>query len=176
MPHMNAAIDLLRLALLTSAMLCLGLASINDLATRTIPDRSAFALLLIGLVLRLIDGTASVALALSATVLAWAALCWRFGWIGGGDVKLLAACAWMVPPPWVPDLLLAIALAGGLLAGFYLVLHRMTAARRLPRPAGRRRSLAVRVLRAERWRLMRRPSLPYGCAIAAGTLITLVHP
>lgn len=173
---MNATIDLLRLALLTSAMLCLGWASINDLAARTIPDLSAFALLLIGLVLRLIDGTASVALALSATVFIFAALCWRSGWVGGGDVKLLAACAWMVPPPWVPDLLLAIGLAGGLIAVFYLILHRMTAACRLPRPAGRRRSLAVRVLRAERWRLMRRPSLPYGCAIAAGTLITLVHP
>ena len=142
MLHMNAAIDLLRLALLTSAMLCLGWASINDLAARTIPDLSAFALLLIGLVLRLIDGTASVALALSATVFVFAALCWRSGWVGGGDVKLLAACAWLVPPPWVPDLLLAIGLAGGLLAVFYLIPHRMTAACRLPRPARLGRRLA----------------------------------
>lgn len=176
MSHLTAAVDLLRPALMVAAALCLGLASLNDLATRTIPDVAAVALLLVGIVLRLVDGTAAVAFALSLTVFAFAAMFWRCGWIGGGDVKLLAACSWMVPPPLLPDLLLTIALAGGLLAGCYLALHHVTASCLPPRPAGRGRSYAMRVLQAERWRLMRRPSLPYGCAIAAGTLITLVRP
>ena len=41
------------------------------------------------------------------------AFCWRRGWLGGGDVKLLAATAVLVPPSLVVNLLLDVALAGG---------------------------------------------------------------
>ena len=34
----------------------------------------------------------------SAAVFALGAVCWRCGWLGGGDTKLLAACAVLVPP------------------------------------------------------------------------------
>jgi Flp pilus assembly protein protease CpaA len=34
-------------------------------------------------------------------------------------------------------------------------------------------SLAVRICHVERWRIQHRPTLPYGCAIAVGTLLTL---
>ena len=56
--------------------------------------------------------------------------CWRQGWIGGGDVKLLSACALLVPPASVPELVLTTAIAGGVLALFYLAPRATAAARR----------------------------------------------
>ncbi|HME26305.1 MAG TPA: A24 family peptidase [Acetobacteraceae bacterium] len=164
---------LLQSYLIAIAAVPLGIASLNDLATRTIPDLASLGLLVVGVAVRLTDGTAVAALAASAAVLLLGALCWRFGWLGGGDVKLLAACAWLVSPALVPQLVLLTALAGGVLACLYLALSWMARASRGPLPAAHPRSLAGRIWRAERWRIRRRAALPYGCAIAVGTLLTL---
>jgi prepilin peptidase CpaA len=96
-------------------------------------------------------------------------MAWRRGWMGGGDVKLLGAAALRVPPYAVPGMLMATALAGGVLALFYLV-----ARRRLARPGGPRpSSLLLRALRAERWRLRRGGPMPYAVAIACGVFFVL---
>jgi prepilin peptidase CpaA len=159
--------------LLVIAAVLLGIASLNDIATRTIPDLAPLGLLVIGVALRLTDGTAAAALFTSAAVLLLGALCWRFGWLGGGDVKLLAACAWLVSPALVPQLVLLTALAGGVLACFYLTLSWMSRVSRAAPRSARPHSLAGRIWRVERWRIRRRPALPYGCAIAVATLFTM---
>jgi prepilin peptidase CpaA len=151
----------------------LAIASLNDIATRTIPDPAPLGLLAIGVVVRLVDGTATAALVASAAVFVIGALCWRFGWLGGGDVKLLAACAWLVSPALVPQLVLLTALAGGVLACLYLALGWMTRALPALTRSSLPHALARRIWRAERWRIRRRAALPYGCAIAVATLFTL---
>ncbi len=148
-------------------------AALHDVAARTVPNWMAMALAAAGLLCRIADGTVLVSLVAGLSVFLAAAFCWRRGWMGGGDVKLLGAVATMVPPGAVFSLLAFIAFAGGALALVYLV-GRIVAGRHRPatpvrRPAG----LPARVLRAESWRMRRGGPLPYACAIAAGVLITL---
>jgi prepilin peptidase CpaA len=153
------------------ALLCI--ASLNDIAVRTIPDIASFGILIIGVSLRLIDGTLFPGIAVSAAVFALGALCWRCGWLSGGDAKLLAACALLVPPVHVPQLVLATALTGGVLACLYLMVGWMTSMWSMPIHAGRSRTFVIRVWRAEWRRARRRGPLPYGCAIAVGAIFTL---
>ena len=144
------------------------------------------------------DGQLLPALFRGGLVFAVAWYCWRRGWIGGGDVKLLTACVLLVPPASVPELMLSTATAGGLLAVCYLALARLlrgnvTSLSAGPGPAGpgsagpgsagsgqvgsvRRHNLLRRVWRAEQRRIHRRLSLPYSCAITAGVLLTLYVP
>jgi prepilin peptidase CpaA len=155
------------------AAIALGFASLHDIATRTIPDVASAGLLVLGIAARLADHAAIAALVTSIAVLVLGAVCWRFGWVGGGDVKLLTAAAWLVPPLLVPQLLLLTALAGGGLACLYLCLGGLAKKSRAPVCAGCSRSLTRRVLHVEWWRIKRRASLPYGCAISIATLIVL---
>ena len=165
---------LLRTAILIIAIILLAVASLNDIATRSIPDFTALGLVIIGIAARLADHSAVAALTGSASVFILGALCWRFGWLGGGDVKLLAACAWLVSPALVPQLVLVTAIAGGVLAlplsGTELRGSGSRPHRRAPNVHG---SLAGRIGTREWWRIKRLASLPYGCAIAFATLLTL---
>lgn len=149
---------------------CLLIASLHDLIARTAPDGAAVALLLAGLALRALQGTLLPGVALGLLVLLLAALCWRRGWMGGGDVKLLAAAAVFIAPRDLLTFIVAVALAGGVLALLYLAARFV-----VPRPpASRPRSLLRRALRAEAWRIRRGGPLPYACAIAAGGLFVLL--
>lgn len=148
-----------------------------DLARRIIPDGISGGVLLAGIGLRLADGAAAVWLwSAAAALLTFMALAlvWRWGLIGGGDVKLLAASVLLVPPAAVPALLLWTSLAGGVLALVYLAAGAV--ARRRGHRSGARppRTILHRVLRIEAWRLRRHGGLPYGCAIAAGALIAFI--
>jgi prepilin peptidase CpaA len=152
------------------AAITLLLASGHDLAFRTVPNWMPVVLLLDGILLRFMGGTLVPGLLAGLLVLLAGAFCWRRGWLGGGDVKLLAATAVLVPPSLVINLLLDVALAGGVLAMIYLAMARLVAS-----PAGIARppGLFRRIRRAELYRVRRRGSLPYASAIAAGTLIVL---
>jgi prepilin peptidase CpaA len=173
MSDASALAPWLQPGLLALVAILLGIASLNDIAVRTIPNMASFGLVVIGVALRLADHNAIFALAASALVFLLGALCWRFGWLGGGDVKLLAACAWLVPPALVPQLVLLTAIAGGILACLYLALGWIARASRAPTHVARPRSLLARIRHAEWWRIRRRAALPYGCAIAVATLVTL---
>jgi prepilin peptidase CpaA len=155
------------------AALALSLAALHDVAVRTIPTIPLIAVLALGVASRLADHDMAAAALSSASVFVLGALCWRFGWLGGGDVKLLAACALLAPPGSVPKLLLLTAIAGGILACLYLVLGLLARGLYAPRSDVRPRSFLLRVVRTELWRIKRLGSLPYGCAISAATLITL---
>jgi prepilin peptidase CpaA len=89
------------------------------------------------------------------------------GMMGGGDVKLAAATALGLSPGSQYGFVVVTALAGGVLALLHLVLRRaLRGARARPPPRGA--GVFQRVLAAERWRIARRGSLPYGVAIACG--------
>ncbi len=150
-------------------MVLLGVA-LHDVAFRTIPNWMPATLLLLGGNIRALEGGLLRGLLACALILLGAGFCWRRGWLGGGDAKLLVACGLLVPPGLVLPMLRDVALAGGALALLYLVLGQVLTPSRSACPA----SLLQRVLRAERHRICRRFPLPYGFAIAAGALLTLL--
>ncbi len=157
---------LLTAAILTAAILAY--AAWTDLATRTIPDHLSLALLLLGLVTRMFEGPNAVLGSLAAATLVGIGFVFLHsrGMIGGGDVKLIAALAVGTAPAALPDLILAIALSGGILGVIYLLLARV-----MPRPELRpQAALPVRVARVEANRIARRGPLPYAVAIAVGTV------
>ena len=116
------------------------------------------------------SGTLMLGLLAGLLVFLAGAFCWRRGWLGGGDVKLLAATAVLVSPSLVVNLLLDVALAGGARAMIYLAMARLVAP---PYTTSRPSGMLRRIRRAELYRIYRRGPLPYASAIAAGTLFVL---
>ena len=138
-----------------------------DLAFRLLPNWVPALLAADGMVLRAVDGTLLPGAAAALAVFAACAVLWRFGLMGGGDVKLFGAAALVVPLPL--SFVATAVLAGGLLALVYLLLRRV-----VPRPAAARPcGLIRRTVRTELWRIRAGRSLPYCCAIAFGAVLTL---
>lgn len=167
MPH-SAPIVLL---LLAGAAL-LAFAALHDIGFRTVPNRVSAALLVLGLLLRLIQGDALAGAACGLGMFVCTYAFWRFGWMGGADVKLLTAAAVFVPPVTVPTLVIGTSIAGGVLALIYILGSRLA-----PRPAAARPvppGLLRRAARCELRRLRRRGPLPYAAAIATGGWLAIV--
>jgi prepilin peptidase CpaA len=146
------------------------MASLNDIATRTISNRLLILLGIAGAAVHVVDGDLIGSLIAATFVFLAAAWCWRRGWMGGGDVKLLGAAALGVAPESVLSFIMAVAISGGLLAILYLVARPLLG----PSIPTRPKSLLARLVRAERWRIRRGGPLPYACAIAAGLLFVIV--
>jgi prepilin peptidase CpaA len=123
-------------------------------------------LALLGLALQVLHGSVLSGILASLIVFVSAAICWRRGWLGGGDVKLLGAAALAIPPGQVAHFVASVALIGAGLALAYLLASRVTPAPGVRRPGG----LVARAIRIECWRIRRGGPLPYACAIAAGFL------
>jgi prepilin peptidase CpaA len=131
-----------------------------DLATRRIPDLLSVAIVGAFVMAAPASGVDLVALGrhllAGAFVFALGALCFSRGWLGGGDVKLLAACAvWLGWDALFP-FALATVMAGGVLAVAVLALRRL--------PPDWRERPPLSVLAAER-------GLPYAVAIAVGAIV-----
>jgi len=146
-------------------------AALHDVIARTIPNGWCAAIALLGLSGRVLDHTFFSGLTAVAAVLALTVICWRSGWLGGGDVKLLGACALAVPPYLVPALVIDTSIAGALLALVYLVARNRVSRPHGPKPA----HLLARAQRVERWRLARGGPLPYAVAIAGAAIVVLVR-
>lgn len=146
------------------------LASLNDIATRTISNKLLIPLGVAGVVAHIGDGQFIGALIAATCVFLGAAWCWHRGWMGGGDVKLLGAASLGVAPGSVLYFVMAVAVAGGGLAILYLIARPLVGPASTVRPQG----FLARVVRAERWRIRRGGPLPYACAIAAGLLLVIV--
>ncbi|MCC6720265.1 MAG: prepilin peptidase [Acetobacteraceae bacterium] len=144
-----------------------------DVLTRLIPNPIPLGLAVLGLSLRVIDGSWPWALLAAGIVGGLALLCWLRGWMGGGDMKLLAACALLVPPMSVFPMVTTVGMAGGGLAVIYMLARRLVPRPAPVPPAQRPRGFLRRALRAERWRLARGAALPYAVAIAIGSLTTV---
>lgn len=111
----------------------------------------------------------------ATTVLGIGMLAWRMRWLGGGDVKLIAALSLWAGPTLTPGLLLAIGVGGGALAAVCLATrHPLVGALLAYLHVG-----AHRLVPAATWsaiaaavpcRIPARPSsdtIPYGVAVAA---------
>lgn len=138
--------------------LLLMLAALEDLWRLQIEDWLSAGVALGALLAVAVDGPAIGLwqnLLLFALVLGFGTLLFVRGWMGGGDVKLLAACALWFDLGFGGKMLVAVALAGGLESLMIMLL------RLFPWSDAQRRRVA--------W-LRKDEALPYGVAIAAGML------
>ncbi|HSB20131.1 MAG TPA: A24 family peptidase [Anaeromyxobacteraceae bacterium] len=141
----------------------LAAAAAADVAWRRVPNALVVVLAAAGLAARLDAGGWRAALLGAggvALVLLLLFPVWSRRALGGGDVKLAAACAAWLTLGDLPVFALATALAGGLVAAAALVLSRGALARsEVPVQAAPAKGRPVRV--------------PYSVAIAAGALVAL---
>ncbi len=168
-PILADALAMLALALLLAA-------AFSDIAVRRIPNPVAALLALTGLLRQALaggGGALGVAALVAAALLLGGALLWLRGVFGGGDVKLLAAASLLLPTALIPAQLLAVALAGGVLALLHLALRPVLGG---VAADARRRGPLRRALRREARRIRRGAPLPYGVAIALGTAFLLLRP
>jgi prepilin peptidase CpaA len=156
------------------------LAAAHDIIARTVPNSVAALLTLTGLGARIMGNSLLTGLIAAVMVFAIAAVCWRRGWLGGGDVKLMAAATLAVPAGHVLTFIVAMSVAGSILAVLYLAAGRTVRTARARAATGlsgesttRPTNLLRRAIRAELWRLRRGGPLPYACAIAAGFTFVL---
>ena len=161
----------------------MGIAAWSDIATRIIPDRVSAGVALAGLCHRALDGIAMLALTVGIASVLFGLLVAAHarGWLGGGDVKLMAAAVLGFTPTGTMRFLMAMAVAGFVLAMLHLLLRRLplhrlkrTLSRATWRRATGRRTTWRRVMAAEGWRIRRHGSLPYGVAIAFGSVWVLL--
>jgi len=146
----------MQLLLTLAAVGLFATAAVTDTRSRKIPNVLPVGLALLGLA-RMVaalaagGGAGAVAadLAAAAAVFAAGAAAFRFGLLGGGDAKLLAAGTLWLGAAALGPFLLATVLAGGLLAVAFLLAGLLR--RRAPGTAA--------------------ASLPYGIAIAAGGIL-----
>ena len=124
MPGMIADILVAGLA----AMLIVAITT--DLRTRIIPNRLNAAIALLAVPFWFFSGLQlwpgiAIQLALAAALFGLFALAFRFGAMGGGDVKLIAALALWLPPAAMLKLLVIMSLAGGALTVAMMLRHRL---------------------------------------------------
>ena len=160
---------------LASAVIVL-LAAWHDVVSRTVPNWMPMVIAGFGIAAAAADDRLLISGGLGLTIFFVAAICWRRGWLGGADVKLLGAIAIVLPPGMVSMFAIAMSLAGAVHAVVYMVARRVVTRPpplALPSPASR--PLLSRALRAERWRISRGGPLPYACAIAFGFLFVVCN-
>lgn len=157
-------------AFLATVCLLLLAACVFDVSFRTIPNWISAALFLLALPFQIRSGHPLFGVGSTATVFLFVFLCWKARWIGGGDVKLLTACSFLLPPTSAPVFLLSVALLGGGLAVAYITARQVTPRPYEPRP----RSLPQRIFRVERWRIAGGRSIPYACAVSGAALFILL--
>jgi prepilin peptidase CpaA len=143
----------------------------HDIAARTVPNWLPIIVVGLGVFLRFVDHSLIAALVIGAVTFVVLFGVWLLGAMGGGDVKLWAATALLIPPGLQPDMnfFFRVVLIGGALALLYYGLSLIVRPRRAAAV-----HLPARVLRAELWRIRRRAPLPYALAIASGALITFL--
>jgi prepilin peptidase CpaA len=151
-------------ATMTASCVILLAAACHDVIARTVPNWMSVVLAGFGVILGFLNQRLLFSLAFGAVIFVAAAVCWRRGWMGGADVKLLGAIAIVLPPAQVATFAVAMSIAGGVHAAIYLVARHIVTPPHRPRP----RSLLFRGLRAEQWRISHGGPLPYACAIAFG--------
>src|ERR1019366_10269669 len=77
------------------------LAAWHDVVSRTVPNWMSVAIACFGIVAAFASDRLPISLGLGLAIFVVAAICWRRGWMGGADVKLLGAIAIVLPPGMV---------------------------------------------------------------------------
>ena len=134
--------------LIAMLAMALAVAAVGDWRTRMIPNRLNAAIALLAIPYWWASGLTlwpdiAIQVAVAAGLFLLFALAFRFGAMGGGDVKLVSALALWLPPGATLKLLVIMSIAGGLLTLAMLIRHRIA------RPGGEL-------------------EIPYGIAIAFG--------
>jgi prepilin peptidase CpaA len=140
-------------------LLLLTVAAIEDLWRLEINDWVCAAIAGCAFLAVAVDGPAGDLwqnLLMFALVLGLGTLLFVRGWMGGGDVKLLAACSLWFNFGLGWKMLVAVAIVGGLETLLIMLL------RALPWPPTLRKKMAV---------LQRNEGIPYGVAIGAGVVL-----
>ncbi len=107
------------------------LAAASDLRKREISNGLNAAIALLAIPFWWASGLAlwpdvAMQIGLGLAVLGLFYIAFQFGWMGGGDVKMLAGVALWLPPTAVVVLLVIMSLAGGLLTGAMWARHRLS--------------------------------------------------
>ena len=137
--------------------------ALADVRTRRIPNLLTGTLAAIAIAAGAaggVTGVAGAALVMAATFLA-GTVAFSLGWFGGGDVKLLTACAGLAGYPGAVSVVLYTLLAGGFVCVADAIRRRRLA------------SVLTSTLLVARGApsAVERSYVPYGIAIAAGTCI-----
>lgn len=132
------------------------IAAVTDLRSRIISNRLNIAIALLAPLYWLTCGLApwpdmAVQLLLGAGVFGLFSILFAFGWMGGGDVKLLAALALWFPWQGIVSLLVLMAVLGGVVTLATVIHHRAT-------------------------RRLGQPEIPYGVAISLAALWLVGEP
>jgi prepilin peptidase CpaA len=153
-------------------LLLLALVAWRDVTTRIIPDWMCAALAASGLLVRALQGLEALAVSagMAALVLVAFLPIHARGMLGGGDVKLFAALTLGLSAAGAWRLMVATALAGGVLVLLHLAMRRLPPALHCTKQS----SFVSRIYNIERWRVRRCGSLPYGVAIACGGAWTVL--
>ena len=151
------------------------LAVLTDVRSRRIPNWLTYGLAIVALGFQALHGfvPALEAIGIYVVVMFLGLLAFSLGWLGGGDVKLLAAAAAAFGFPDCVAFVLYTSIGGGLLA-VAVSLARGQLLANLASALAVLRPLAVRgtVVVAPKTKTM----LPYGCAIAFGaTVVALAN-
>ena len=160
-------------ALTFASAVVLLLAACHDLVSRTVPNWMPLLVAIFGVATAFAADRLVLSLSIGIAIFIAAAICWRRGWMGGADVKLLGAIAIVLPPGMVSMFAIAMSVAGAVHAVAYMLAGRVVTPP--PKVEHRPRPLLMRALRAERWRISRRGPLPYACAIAFGFLFVVCN-
>jgi prepilin peptidase CpaA len=164
-----------------TSMILLAFSARNDLKDRLIPNELVAAVAAIGLAQGLVARPELVWLSLLAAVVVFCGLgvLSHYKIIGGGDVKLISAVTFLVPPDRVGQLMIEIALAGGLLSCFYLAAHywlkSLSASRSVAVEVALPDSGLARMIKSERARIAAGDSLPYALAVLGGVSIYIAR-
>ncbi|HET6438316.1 MAG TPA: A24 family peptidase [Anaeromyxobacter sp.] len=148
----------LHLALLLALLLAAGAC---DTAWRRVPNAIPLAVAALGVIAQVFAAgplAALVGLSTSAMLLVLLAIPWSLRIIGGGDVKLAAACAAWLGFGRLPAFFLATSLAGGV-AALVALMRAFSAVPSTGLPGWREGAIGIRV--------------PYAVAIGAGTIVAL---
>jgi prepilin peptidase CpaA len=152
-----------------------------DLKDRIIPNELVAAVALVGLSQGFVARPGLVWLSLFAAIVVFCGLSIlaHYKILGGGDMKLISAVTFLVPPDRVGQLLIEIVLAGGLLSCFYLAAQYGLKSQRAPQSAtvdvASPESGQARMIKTERARIAAGDSLPYALAVLGGVLIYIAR-
>lgn len=169
---------------LTVSVAALFAAALVDVRNRIVPNRLVLVIAACGIGLRLLSAPGLIwfdLLVAASTIVALGLLAHR-EWIGGGDVKLIAAVTLLFPLSDIGTLLLGIAIAGGLLGVAYLAMGAIVT--RIPKPrycaADPREDSPdtawglEHLLNGERMRIAAGEPMPYALAVLGGVIYQIV--
>jgi len=162
----------------SASLIVLAVCAGTDLKDRLIPNELVIVIAAIGLAQGLVLRPEQIWFSLLGAFIVFCGLglIAHCKIIGGGDLKLMSAVAFLVPPDRVGQLLIEIALAGGLLSCFYLAAHHalrrsLHASQTTPVEDPPLENSVVRMIKTERARIAAGDSLPYALAVLGGVSI-----